>query len=65
MSDFKGKIYPIVTHGGGNFGSSLETIKKYAEIGDPLEIYSSDIKSSRKIIFEWLRGLKISRDGVE
>ncbi len=51
---FKGKIYPIVTHGGGGLGKSIETLKKYAEIGEPLEIYSSDIPSSRKIIFDWL-----------
>jgi len=64
-AEFKGKIYPIVTHGGGGLGKSIDTLKKYAEIGEPLEIYSSDIPSSRKIIFEWLRGLKICREGVE
>ena len=49
------KIYPIATHGGGGFGNSIETLKNYAEIGEPLEIYSSDILVSRKIIFEWLK----------
>lgn len=54
-SGFSGKIYPIVTHGGGNFGNSIETLKKYAEIGEPLEIYSSDVPTSRKIIVNWLK----------
>lgn len=54
ISDFKGKIYPIVTHGGGGFGKSIATLKNYAEISEPLEIYSSDILSSRKIILDWL-----------
>ena len=54
ISDFKGKIYPVVTHGGGGIGNSIETLKKYAEIAAPLDIYSSDIPSSRKEILDWL-----------
>lgn len=51
------KIYPIVTHGGGGFGESLDTLKNFtlAEISEPLDIYSSDILSSRKVIFDWLK----------
>ncbi|MBQ3450767.1 MAG: hypothetical protein IJG32_00670, partial [Selenomonadaceae bacterium] len=55
-TNFKGKIYPIVTHGGGGFGNSIDTLKNYAEIAEPLEIYSSDIPSSRKIILDSLNG---------
>lgn len=51
------KIYPIVTHGGGGFGESLDTLKNAtrAEIAEPLDIYSSDVPSSRKNILEWLK----------
>ena len=51
------KIFPIVTHGGGGFGESLDALKNFtrAEISAPLEIYSSDIPSARKIIFDWLK----------
>lgn len=57
-SDLSGKkLYPIVTHGGGGLGNSIETLKSYtrAEISAPLDIYSSDILSSRKIILDWLK----------
>ena len=51
------KIFPIVTHGGGGFGNSIDTLKNLtrAEISVPLEIYSSDIPSARKNIFDWLK----------
>ena len=51
------KIYPIVTHGGGGLGESIDTLKNstLAEIATPLDIYSSDIPSSRKIIYDWLK----------
>ena len=51
------KIYPIVTHGGGGLGESIETLKNstLAEISEPLDIYSSDIPSSRKDILNWLK----------
>ncbi len=59
--DLTGKtIYPIVTHGGGGFGESLNALKKYADIAEPLDIYSSDISTSRRIIFDWLKGLENS-----
>lgn len=57
--DLSGKrIYPIVTHGGGGFGNSIETLKAStrADISEPLDIYSSDIPSSRKEILTWLEG---------
>ena len=57
-SDLSGKkLYPIVTHGGGGLGNSIETLKNYtlAEISEPLDVYSSDILSSRKIIYDWLK----------
>ncbi len=54
------KIFPIVTHGGGGFGESIDALKNFtrAEISEPLEIYSSDIPSARKIIFERLKSLE-------
>ena len=59
--DLRGKkIFPIVTHGGGGFGESLDALKNFtrAEISAPLEIYSSDIPSARKIIFYWLKSFQ-------
>ena len=54
------KIYPIVTHGGGGFGESVDALKSStrADISRPLDIYSSDIPSARQIIFDWLKGLE-------
>ena len=54
------KIFPIVTHGGGGFGESIDALKTLtrAEISEPLEIYSSDIPASRKKIFDWLKATK-------
>lgn len=51
------KIFPIVTHGGSGFGDSIDSLKNFtrAEISVPLEIYSSDIPASRKIIFDALK----------
>ena len=57
-SDLSGKkLYPIVTHGGGGLGNSVETLKNYtlAEISEPLDIYSSDILASRQKILDWLK----------
>ena len=53
------KIFPIVTHGGGGFGDSVDALKSLtrAEICTPLEIYSSDIPSARKNIFAWLKSV--------
>ncbi len=51
------KIFPIVTHGGGGFGDSIDALKNFtrAEITAPLDIYSSDIPAARKIIFDALK----------
>lgn len=57
-TDLNGKkLFPIVTHGGGGLGDSINALKSstHAEICTPLEIYSSDIPSSRKIIVDWLK----------
>ena len=52
------KIYPIVTHGGGGIGESVENLKNStnAKILQPLDIYSSDIPASREKIFNYLKG---------
>lgn len=54
------KIYPIVTHGGGGFGESIDTLKSStrADVAEPLDIYSSDVPASRKIILEWLKSFR-------
>ena len=58
------KIYPIVTHGGGGLGESIDTLKDYtlAEISEPLDVYSSDILASRKEIFEWLKNSSSNKE---
>ena len=58
------KIYPIVTHGGGGLGESIDVLKNYtlAEISEPLDVYSSDILSSRKIIFDWLKNSRPNKE---
>ena len=60
------KIYPIVTHGGGGLGDSIDTLKNstLAEIATPLDIYSSDIPASRKIIFDWLKNSLLNFNAV-
>lgn len=60
--DLRGKILiPIVTHGGGGLGKSLDALKTStaAKISEPLEIYSSDIPSARKKIYEFMRRLPV------
>ena len=55
--DMKGKILiPIVTHGGGGIGDSVEVLKKItnAKVTAPLDIYSSDISSARQNISDFL-----------
>ena len=56
--DWSGKIIvPIVTHGGGGLGESVDNLKSStkAKIFDPvLDIYSSDIPASREKIFVYL-----------
>ena len=54
------KIYPIVTHGGGGFGESVDALKSStrADVAEPLDIYSSDVPASRQIILEWLKSFR-------
>jgi len=54
------KIYPIVTHGGGGFGESIDALKNAtrADIAEPLDIYSSDIPSARTVIVEHLKSTR-------
>lgn len=57
--DLSGKILiPIVTHGGGGLGDSVDVLKSLtsAQVMTPLDIYSSDIPASRKIISDFLNG---------
>jgi len=55
--DLSGKvIVPIVTHGGGGLGESIEDLKSVtqAKVLEPaLDIYSSDIPASRETIFSY------------
>lgn len=60
--DFSGKtVIPVVTHGGGGAGRSIEAIKDACDGADvkeePLEIYCGDIPYCRDRVAEWLKGL--------
>ena len=58
--DMRGKILiPIVTHGGGGIGDSVEVLKKItdAKVTTPLDIYSSDIPSARQNISDFLNNV--------
>lgn len=60
-NDFQGKvIVPIVTHGGGGVGESVEAIKSLtnAKVTDYLSVYSSDIPASRQTIADFLKRIK-------
>ena len=62
-NDLSGKvIIPIVTHGGGGIGESLDNIKSStnAKVLDCLSVYSSDIPASRQIIADFLKRIKES-----
>lgn len=62
--NFSGKeIYPIVTHGGGGIGNSVETLRNLtqAKVAEPLDIYSSDISASREKIFNYIAEKNYSR----
>ena len=50
-------IIPIVTHGGGVIGNSFEDLKNAtnAKIIQPLDVYSSDVPTSREEIFEYIK----------
>ena len=57
-NDFSGKvIIPIVTHGGGGIGESVDNIKSSAnaKVLDCLSVYSSDIPASRQIISDFFK----------
>ncbi|MBR2215943.1 MAG: hypothetical protein IJ849_09325 [Selenomonadaceae bacterium] len=60
--DLAGKtIIPIVTHGGSGIGDSLDAIRRAtkAEVkNEYLDIYSSDIPSSRQAIADYLKKFK-------
>ncbi len=59
--DFSGKsVIPVVTHGGGGAGRSIEAIKEVCSgtvVEEPLEIYCGDIPYCREHVTEWLKGL--------
>lgn len=61
--DLTGKnIIPIVTHGGGGIGDSIEVVKETTGARLPdniLDIYSSDIPSARQDIAAYLKQLPI------
>ena len=61
--DLHGKsIVPVVTHGGGGIGESIEKIKETtgAQLpGEILDIYSSDIPSARQDIAAYLKRMKL------
>ena len=53
-------IVPIVTHGGGGIGNSIEDLKRVtqAKIMNSLDVYSSDIPSSREVISDFLTRIR-------
>lgn len=56
--DLRGKIIiPIVTHGGGGIGNSVDVLQSVtpAKVVAPLDIYSSDVPASREKIFNHLK----------
>ena len=62
VHDFSNKtIIPIVTHGGSGVGESLDVIRKSlpnSNIKQPLDIYSSDISTSRNVISDFLKSVR-------
>lgn len=62
--DLAGKtLMPIVTHGGGGAGNSVERIHQLtqAKVTDSLSVYSSDIPSARREIGEYLERMQKQR----
>lgn len=59
--DFSGKfVIPVVTHGGGGAGKSIEDIKAVCDgtvVEKPLEIYCDDIPYCREYVTDWLEKL--------
>ena len=62
--DFSGKtVIPVVTHGGGGAGRSLEDIKTSCNgtvVDTILQIYCGDIPYCREIVTEWLKEINAS-----
>ena len=62
-SDLSGKtLIPIVTHGGGGVGDSIEVIKRSTNaklVSNALDIYSSDIPAARSTIYNYLDSLRL------
>lgn len=59
--DLSGKnLVPVVTHGGGGAGRSVDDIRleTRARVYDALTVYSSDISSSRREIADYLKKIK-------
>ncbi len=55
------RLVPVVTHGGGGAGDSVEDLRKTTKARvaeEPLTIYSSDIPSSRQKIADYLKRLR-------
>ena len=55
-------LIPIVTHGGGGIGDSIEVMKRSTNarfITNPLDIYSSDIPAARGTIYNYLDSLRL------
>lgn len=60
-NDLSGKtLVPIVTHGGGGAGNSMESIRQLtqARVMDCLSVYSSDIPAARRDIAGYLRDVR-------
>lgn len=61
--DLNGKtLIPIVTHGGGGVGDSIEVIKRSTNaklVPNALDIYSSDIPAARSTIYNYLDSLRL------
>ena len=60
--DFEGKtIVPIVTHGGGGVGNSVEVLRGLVngKVVEPLSVYSSDIPLFRDDVTNYLKNLVI------
>jgi flavodoxin len=56
--DFEGKtVVPVVTHGGGGAGDSVEVLRRLAQgkVADPLSVYSSDIPVFRDDVTNYLK----------
>ena len=61
--DLSGKtLIPIITHGGGGVGDSIEVIEHSTNakiVHNALDIYSSDISAARSTIYNYLDSLRL------